>query len=417
MAYLVRNPDGGKLLVRTLPGASEESAVAETLRAVYSDYGDKPVLGRLLRNRRDRLLSVFFEVKAVRAEGKPYLGLIIVAPVAGGQQVAVILDETQRFPRTEPQMLRTLFGGREGPSSGRSTGQVPQLVSTLYADRSASIGLAPGWKISKSSIGQGVIDGPHGSKLLTNIIYNMVDPRSPNARYNPQSTRAPWGTDLAQAWLAALPGRSRELGLPLLTVKIASEKTLPPEQGWYTTLLEGIVDRNDGLGPRELRAKLTASNVGNGTWTLYENSIQIPQDYAQELMPTARAMYDSYRIDNQVIGQYVQGSLQQQQQRFADQQARYRAQQASNDAQHASYWSQQAANAAQHNAYDTQQDTNSRQSQQFSNYLLDQTVVSDDRGRHGTVSNAAASALIQAFPNEFQEVPSSQYLQNIDYSR
>jgi len=52
------------------------------------------------------------------------------------------------------------------------------------------------------------------------------------------------------------------------------------------------------------------------------------------------------------------------------------------------------ANAVQHNAYDVQPDTNSRQSQQFSNYLLDQTVVSDDQARHGSVSNAAASALI-----------------------
>jgi hypothetical protein len=87
--------------------------------------------------------------------------------------------------------------------------------------------------------------------------------------------------------------------------------------------------------------------------------------------------------------------------------ARMNATQAANDAQHAGYW-------ARH-------DTNARNSQNFSNYLLDQTVIQDNNMHgngtigHGTVWNSAADALVKANPNRFEIVDTPNFWKGVDY--
>ena len=87
--------------------------------------------------------------------------------------------------------------------------------------------------------------------------------------------------------------------------------------------------------------------------------------------------------------------------------ARYNATQAANDAQHAGYWAQQDANA--------------RNSQNFSNYLLDQTVIQDNNvyghGElgHGTVWNSTADALVKSNPNRYEIVNTPNFWKGVDY--
>jgi hypothetical protein len=81
----------------------------------------------------------------------------------------------------------------------------------------------------------------------------------------------------------------------------------------------------------------------------------------------------------------------------------------------------QAANDAQHAGYWAKQDTNARNSQAFSNYQLDQTVVQDNNmyGNgtigHGTVWNSTADALVKADPNRFEIVNTPNFWRGLDY--
>jgi hypothetical protein len=82
--------------------------------------------------------------------------------------------------------------------------------------------------------------------------------------------------------------------------------------------------------------------------------------------------------------------------------ARMNATEAANDAQHAGYWAQQDANA--------------RNSQGFSNYLLDQSVVQNNAtGAHGTLWNNTADALVHANPNRYTIVQTPNFWKGIDY--
>jgi len=388
---VIPNPEGGRLLVRQFPKPGADAAVDAMLKSVAELLGDRPRLGRLLMDRRDHVLMGFLEVKAGPGR-KAHLGLVLVAPSGGGQQAAVILDEAQRFPRTEPEMLRTLFGG-EAPSPS---------APTVFPDRSGQVSLPQGWRIAAAAMGSGVIDGPGGEKVMINLAYPMIDPRSPYARFNPGSAPVPWGGDLAAAWAAALPIRCRQLHLPMLDVHVAKVEKVPVEPGWSMAVLEGTLDRHDGLGTRAFRARLSGASTGKGVWTLYETSLQIPQALAAQSMPAASAVAESFRMNDKVIRDATQARLQRQKAAFERQQAGYRARQAANDAQHAGYWARQ--------------DSNARQSQGFQNYLLDRTVVVDTQeNRRGTLSDSAAASLIKADPGRFQEVPTSQYLKGWDY--
>lgn len=317
---VIQNPDGGRLFIKNFPKATEKTAVGDMLKGISQLFGDKPIMGNFLRDKYDNILLAFFEVKAVKTDGKRYLGLILVAPIAGGHQSAVILDEARRFPHTEPQMLKMLFG-------------------------------------------------------------------SPYARYNPGSVRLPWGTDLVRAWSAALPIRCRALGLPLMDVRITRTQKMNADPGWTSVYVDGLMDRHDRAGLRDFRAQLSGANTGNGVWTLYETSIQLPQNVSAQVLPTAMAMVSSFRMNNQVIKDAYQVRLQGQRAAFESQQASHRSQIASIESQHAGYWARQ--------------DSNARQSQGFQNYMLDRTVMVDNEGRRETISNTAATSLMKIDPSRF----------------
>lgn len=61
-------------------------------------------------------------------------------------------------------------------------------------------------------------------------------------------------------------------------------------------------------------------------------------------------------------------------------------------------------------------DSSARLSQGTSDYLRGETVISDsDLNAPGRVPDDVANALIQAYPDRFQAVSSSDYVRGIDY--
>ena len=74
-----------------------------------------------------------------------------------------------------------------------------------------------------------------------------------------------------------------------------------------------------------------------------------------------------------------------------------------------------AANQAHNDAYWSRWDSLSRTYQANSNYIRDQTVITDSEGRHATLDNPAANSLLRALPGEFQVVPPQNFYRNQDF--
>ena len=75
-----------------------------------------------------------------------------------------------------------------------------------------------------------------------------------------------------------------------------------------------------------------------------------------------------------------------------------------------------AANDAHNASVQAAWDSQDRRNQNFSNYLLDQTVVQDNNtGAYGAVWNQYADSLVKNDPNRYQYVQTPDFLKGIDY--
>jgi hypothetical protein len=402
----VQNAGGGTLILTSFPNLDEQTATIRVLRGLHRDFGDKPRPGKLLRDPKQHWLALTFDVKSAK-DGKPYSGLILIGPSTGGQQTAVLFDEARRFPRTGPEMLATLF--RPGQASSEASSQAPeepasqaveggtQLARTNFPDNSGEVGLPRGWRITQSARGQGLAEGPSGERVALNISYQLVDPRSNVAQFAGSQPLARKGTDPVQAWQAALAARCRAMRNPVPSVVIVSAKPAP----LGGVLVEGRMDRHDGIGVRVFQAQLvTLVTEGLATWTITETSYSLPQRLAAQERAMAMAMCKSYRIHDQVAAAQTNALAAQNKASFDASQVRHRAQQAQAQARNDAYW--------------VRSDDKARINQTFTNYQRDQTVVSDGEGRHGTLDNSAAHSLVTHVPG-FQVVPSGSFIKNIDY--
>lgn len=378
---VINNPGGGAMALMDYPGMSSEQALVATIKQVQQVFRDKPRLGTLLKQSNDGTLAMFFEVNAKNDDQRPRRGLILVAP---GCRSAVLVDYPERFSQTGNQMLKALFGG---PATMQSS---EQLIPTTFPDGSASMSLLPGWSVLYSDMGQGMLRGPNAEIMTVYMVYWLADPGAALGAY-PYASR----NDLADAWQRAIAARCQKTGNPMPDMQITNQ--VP--HGNYTDM-EGFIDLKDGVGVRVMKANVKILDLGSGVWTISVTSVGIPQALAQE-MPAVLSMLPTYRENAAVINAQAARKHQSQLDWFAAQQAGYRAQQAAGQAQVDGYWARQ--------------DSQSRSAQAFSNYILDRTVVSDGQGNHGTFSNSAADALVQAYPGQFQVVNSADYLKSIDY--
>ena len=74
------------------------------------------------------------------------------------------------------------------------------------------------------------------------------------------------------------------------------------------------------------------------------------------------------------------------------------------------------ANDAHNASVEANWDSRDKHSQDFSNYLLDQTVIQDSqRNERATVWNQYADTLVKADPNRYQYVPTKDFIKGIDY--
>jgi hypothetical protein len=168
-------------------------------------------------------------------------------------------------------------------------------------------------------------------------------------------------------------------------------------------LIDADLDLHDGRGllSCELGLSITATSR-LGTRTLGINGTCAPQSSAAQEQPTLKAIFDSYRINGQVVAQEFAGDERRSRQAGANARTQANAAHATEDARSA--------------AFQAHLDDIDRSSKSFQNYQLDQTELQDSlHGARGAVPNALADALIKANPDRFQAVAAPDFLKGADF--
>jgi hypothetical protein len=415
---VIDNPGGGQVMYGPVANqTTPQGTMLSVLRYIHGHFGNRPQVGNIFEGRDSQTFGSFFLVtaKSGNQAGRPLAGLVLISLPRGAQPAAAILyDDSSRFAKTEPVLLRKLAEAWKkdaappvsAAGNATSPGNIPPLTPTRFPDGSGAVNLPAGWRVSFASHGSAKIDGPRGEAvLLSNTVGPIYDPRSPyvqsRMRYaNPNNHLifCPSG-DALNTYLCAL----RHVA-PQVSFQLKNSRPIPVQgRAVQAVLIDADIDRHDGKGSQscELGLSITATNQ-IGERTLGLNGTCAPVALAAQERPTLKAVYDSYTMNGQVVSA-----------EFAGDQARSRA--AGNNARIAAN-SAHATEDARSAAFQAHMDNIDRFSKSFQNYQLDQTELQDNNlNARGAVPNALADALVKANPDRFQTVPTQDFLKGVDF--
>jgi hypothetical protein len=418
----IDNPGGGQIVYGPVAGqTSMQGAMGAMLRNVHSRFGERPQIGRFFQSGGSDSVATFFTVMAKSQGGKHIAGMVIVSMPSGGPPTgAIVYDDAQRFGTTANPMLKKLNevwhvdSAKPTAASGASAPatNVPPLQQTPFPDGSGSIGLPAGWQIT--SAGKGVVNavGPNSESIHFGLYFPILDPRNPQNQMSLRSGRPlpgmytayPSGGDLVQAFLAVVQQVHQKQHAAMPTINITSSKKMPTSPTETdSVLLTADIDSHDGKGLMASSLLVSALRpITGGTWAITVNQGSLPKRLADQEWPTITAIANSWRLNGAVIQAQTQAEIGRIKQIGASSKAQADAAHAAEDAHNASV--------------EARWDSQARSNQNFSNYLLDQTVVQDNNtGGHATVWNQAADSLVKADPNRYQYVQSPDFLKGIDY--
>jgi hypothetical protein len=404
---VIDNPGGGQVVYGAVDEATPQAAMATVLHYVHAHFGQSPVVGKAFQSHDAKNFGAFFTVAPRTPNDKRIAGLVIVSLAPGTPPAAAVLyDDSSRFARTEPVLLRALTDAWKSASASTSTA-LPALTPTTFPDGSGSVSLPSGWRITFASHGAAKIMGPRGETvLLSNTVGPIYDPNNPRVqsqmRYANPNNRpilCP-ESDPLHIYLCAL--RRSVPQLPDFQLK--NSRAIPAQRlAVQAVLVDADLDLHDGRGMMscELGLSITAINA-LGSRTLGVNGTCAPQSSAQQEQPTLRAIYDSYSINGQVVASEYAGDAR-------------RSIAAGNNAR-AQANSAHAAEDARSASFQAHMDNIDRFSKSFQNYQLDQTELQDNnQNARGAVPNSLADALIKADPDRFQAVPTPNFLKGVDF--
>jgi hypothetical protein len=440
-------PQGGRIVYGAVAGATTQSAVLTSLLArVHSLCGEKPQIGRVFQFTGTNSVGVFFTVTD-HPEGNIPLAGMVIARSTGPNQVdgAMIYDVASRFGTTVNPMLQQLSGvwqpGGQAAASGSSpaganaasasgnghSASATQLHTVSAPDNSASIGIADGWQLDPHSAGGTMsMIGPSGEQAVYAAMKSAVDPNNPQqvqavryGIYKGSGTMLyPYHPDLGKAYPELLQAWRSSNNLP--PAKLQVDKIEPIKGASNCVLVTGHIDA-DGQGMKKMIDDICQSQPAQwGAYTITRTFNIMTDAQSEPEQSTVMAMYQSVKVNQQVINQQMQQKLAQKQQ--SDQQWQAWGQQQSDliraqgQAAQTNFAAQQAANDAQHASWNAGQTANAQNAQGFSNYLLDQSVVQNNgTGGHATLWNNAAEGLVQSNPSKYSYVTNPNLVPGTDF--
>jgi hypothetical protein len=435
----ISDPNGGRIMYGQVEGQTTEAgAMAAVLRQIHTTWGDEPQVGRFFRVRNTDSIATFITGVNHSQGDLQSAGLVIVSQVAPQRiEAALLVDSVQHFDGNINSMLGELFqqwhpapadsataGGAPSAAEGsRNEASVtPAAPLTRYSlpDGSASALMPEGWQVTPAS-GKGTIffKGPNQEMVtlgFTMLPLNINDPRvlrtrqfamgaGRNTVYG-QSLYYPYGQDLTKTYIDLVDMTRTKYGLPQATRQISSQTALSAPPGWRQVYIVGVVDAQDGVGPRETHSLVTCAPPGPaGGFMVFASESSVPVRLADQERETVLAMISSFSVNQQVVSAQASAIAAPEIARIHEIGRRAAAQAASAHAM------EDAHNAAVERHWDSMD----KQSQSFSNYLLDQSVITDSRGNHATVSNGTADAMVRSNPSRYEYVNTLNLKKGVDY--
>lgn len=425
------NPaQGGRIVYGQVDGQnSEAGAMGAVLKSVHSSLGDKPEVGKLFQVRGTDSTAVFFSAKRRNGDGGQVAGLIIATRTGPNSvEAALVSDDAARFPKTLGPMMKALFGvwhpaqAVSGSGSGPS-GAAAVLHQTVLPDRSASVSLPEGWQVSPQSGGGTIVaTGPNGELATLGQMFLAQDTNNPRVQQTMRTLQNgglrntvyakalyyPAGGDISRTFVAVLQNARQKSGAQPAKFNIASAApTQSDDPRLRCANIDGAVDFSDGKGDREFMAIFCVGRPSPmGTWASTLTATSAPVGIASRERTTMASILESFNINQAVVqgeaAQYAAPAIAQ-----------------IHAIGHAAAQQAQAAHAAEdaHNqAVYARWDNNDKHSQEFENYQLGMSVISDvGNNAHGTLWDQDAAALVQANPDRFQYVSAPDYWKGIDY--
>jgi hypothetical protein len=423
----INNPGGGKIVYGRVEGASSEAAaMGAVLGSLHRQYNDKPQVGRVFQVKDSGSAAVFFTLVKRNQDNAPIAGMLIATQTGPGTvEAAMLSDDASRFGTTVNPMLKTLFAQWHpgGSAAAAAVSSAPAQALTPYTtpDRSATVGLPAGWKMESNSGGGTIIaSGPNGEQVALGYPYLAMNSNDPRVRQTMQFAQGagrnttyahalyyPYGGDLGKTFIDLLQLQRRVAGLPPTNIQLSTETAMPPAGAARCAHLTGHGDPHDGKGDREFNSVFCSgalSRMGQYMNLLYHTTV--PVALASKERATMCAILASFRTDNSIVSREAAAIA-------APAIAQIHAIGAAAAAQAAQA---HAANDAHNQSVQARWNSQDKHNEAFSNYLLDQTVISDNQNNtHATVWNQTADSLVKANPSRYGYVDTPNYWQGVDY--
>jgi predicted GNAT family acetyltransferase len=438
---ILDNPGGGQYAFGAMTSQSNKAdALIYMLHQMHGKFGDKPQVGKLFQSRDGSSLATFFTLVAKNMGGSPVTGLLIITQHGNGApQMGILYDDSRRFVKTEPAMLKAVSAAWQDagspPAGGSSTRPqvqaaapergAEQLYPATGGDRSAVINLPQNWRISSVAGGSISAEGTHGEMLsLQSAFQQIIDPRNPRAQslmYGGMAGRGPkvvcpLGPDLFEDYVCVVNQVRHNNGKPAATYKLTSA-TPQAGQGQIRPLsVLFTVDLHDGMGPRNGSGRLDLMGSAGATWALGFSMSNIPQKYADTEAGTLRAVVASYRRNEGVISAENAAVMERIRQQGVANEQQAKAINANREANKQSFDDHMQSlrqNDAENDRHMANIDWQSKITQ---DYILDRSVVTDvENDDRATVGNRFADSLVKSNPNRFEIVQNQDLIQGRDY--
>jgi hypothetical protein len=420
----IDNPSGGKIVYGRVDGASGEAgAMGMILGSLHREYGDKPQVGKVFQVRGTNSAAVFFTLVKRNQGDAAIAGLIIASPSGSGVDAALLSDDAARFGTTVNPMLTSLFAVWH-PTPRDSTepkASAPALSAYVLPDKSASVSLPAGWIVDPSSGGGTILAaGPKGEGVALDFPMNAMNSRDPRVQRTMQFAQGagrnttyaralyyPYGGDLGKTFVDLLQMRRRMNNQPALTMQVDGETPAPAAAGSRCAQLQGRLDLHDGKGMMEFNSVFCSGALSPmGQYANVAFHTVVPVAIAAEQRGTMSAILNSFQVNMNAVN------------REAAALAAPAIEQIHAIGRAAAAQAQQAhqMNDLHNQAVEAHWDSQDRHNQGFSNYLLDQTVISDNQNSgHATVWNQTADALVKGNPSRFSYVDTPNFWKGVDY--
>ncbi len=451
----VHGAQGGMIVYGAVAGATTQSAaLTSMLRTIHNNCGEKPQIGRVFQFNGTNSVGVFFTVTD-HPDGNLPLGGMVIATANGPKQVeaAMVYDLASRFGQTVNPLLQQLSGvwnpGASPAGSGRAAGVanassasggsgagVPAGMHTVtLPDNTASAPMPAGWTVDpQSGGGTMLIHGTHGETVILGNMFLAVDPSALKGPVKPLKGQIVISSNVdpvkSFADLIQQFRKSNNMGPAPIQIQSA-EQVAPPSgadfQGERCAQATGQVNP-DGRGMQGMFRVICVTPGQFGNFSFLDYVAEFPLSEASQGNAIGATMISGFnenialvtqRATAQAAPHIAQLKQIDAQQRAANQQFTANAINnihAIGAAATARMNATEAANSAEQSNWEAGQTANARNTQGFSNYLLDQSVVQNNyTGAHGTQWNSAADAMVKANPNKYSYVTTPNYVPGTDF--